>query len=102
MTTQTIPTVWDLTRAQRDGTHCVWCGRPLDDNAVLAGIAVGYWGPHNLSVAVYQCPDTKQGDTPWQSGPAPSPPKTSHPAPAASPATAGPRTPRWASTAATP
>lgn len=58
MTQQTLPTVWALTRGQRDGTRCVWCSQPLDDNAVQAGIAVGYWGAHNLSVGVYQCPTT--------------------------------------------
>ena len=57
MSQRTVPTVWDLTRGQRDGSHCVWCGRVLDDDAVPAGIARGYWGAHNLSVGVSACPD---------------------------------------------
>lgn len=57
MTPRTLPTVWQLTRDQREGTRCVWCGTVLGDDAVYAGIAVGYWGAHNRSVGAYSCPD---------------------------------------------
>lgn len=57
MSPRTLPTVFALTRAQRNGTRCVWDGKPLTKDAVPAGIAVGYWGAHNLSVTVYACPD---------------------------------------------
>lgn len=60
-----LPTVFALTRGQRNGTRCVWCGRALGDDAVPAGIAVGYWGAHNLSVGVYACPTGRHlTDTP--------------------------------------
>jgi hypothetical protein len=65
MSTRTLPTVFALTRAQRDGTRCVWDGKPLHGGGVPAGIAVGYWGAHNLSVTVYACPTAcDQTDTP--------------------------------------
>lgn len=57
MSTRTLPTVWALTRDQRDGTRCVWCGLKCGDDAVPAGIAVGYWGAHNRSVGVLACLD---------------------------------------------
>ncbi|MDX2639927.1 hypothetical protein [Streptomyces stelliscabiei] len=57
MNQRSIPTVWQLTRGQRDAENCVWCGRLLDDSAVRVGLAVGYWGAHNRSVGVYSCPD---------------------------------------------
>lgn len=56
MSTLTLPTVWGLTRGQRNGSRCVWCGRRLGADAVRAGVARGYWGAHDLSVAVYACP----------------------------------------------
>lgn len=59
MSAGTVPTVWNLSRPVRDGKHCVRCFLPLDDDAVPAGIARGYWGAHNLSVTVYahrECP----------------------------------------------
>ncbi|WP_143674252.1 hypothetical protein [Streptomyces caniscabiei] len=55
MSPRTLPTMWQLTRAQRNAEHCVWCCLPLGDDAVYAGIAVGYWGAHNRSVGVYAC-----------------------------------------------
>lgn len=57
MSQRTLPTVWVLTPGQRNGTRCVWCVRDLGDDAVHAGIAVGYWGAHNRSIGVYACPD---------------------------------------------
>ncbi|KFG08210.1 hypothetical protein [Streptomyces scabiei] len=62
MSTRTLPTVWKLTPGQREATHCVWCGLPLDDDAIRAGLAVGYWGAHNRSVGVYQHPACEQGE----------------------------------------
>lgn len=56
MTAPTLPTVWRLTPHERDGKRCVRCGAELGDDAIRAGIAVGYWGAHNRSVAVYECP----------------------------------------------
>jgi hypothetical protein len=88
VSTRTLPTVWQLTRGQREATHCVRCGTPLGEDAIRAGLAVGYWGAHDRSVAVYQCPTTEQGDSQCPS-PASSPPATSRPAPADSAATAG-------------
>ncbi|MBE1599669.1 hypothetical protein H4687_005798 [Streptomyces stelliscabiei] len=106
MSTRTLPTVWRLTRGQREATHCVWCSAVLGDDAIREGLAVGYWGAHNRSVAVYACPTTcakEQGETQWQTrGPALCAPETSRPDPAASLATAGPRTPNRVSTAASP
>lgn len=89
MSTRTLPTLWQLTPGQREATHCVWCGAPLSDGAIRVGLAVGYWGSHNRSVAVYECPRPEQGDGQCQTGPASSPPATSRPAPADSAATAG-------------
>lgn len=60
MTQWTLPTVWALTREQRSGQRCVWCGRSLGADAVPAGIAVGYWGAHNRSVPVVACPTCAQ------------------------------------------
>lgn len=57
MSTRTLPTVWQLTPGQRDATHCVWCSQRLGDDAIRAGLAVGYWGAHNRSVGVYRHPD---------------------------------------------
>jgi len=53
---RTLPTIWGLTYGQRNRTKCVWCALPLGDDAVPAGIAVGYWGAHNRSVPVDSCP----------------------------------------------
>jgi hypothetical protein len=64
VTARTLPTVFALTRGQRNGSRCVWCGRALGDDAVPAGIAVGYWGAHNLSVGVYACPASRLTDLP--------------------------------------
>ncbi|MFM9777109.1 hypothetical protein [Streptomyces scabiei] len=60
MSTRTLPTLWQLTPRQREAIDCVWCYQPLGDDAIRAGLAVGYWGAHNRSVGVYQhptCPD---------------------------------------------
>ena len=57
MSRQALPAVWALTRGQRDRTHCVWCGRVLGEDAVPAGVARGYLGPHDLSTPVRCCPD---------------------------------------------
>ncbi|MDX3294589.1 hypothetical protein PV569_12825 [Streptomyces scabiei] len=61
MSTRSLPTVWRLTPGQREATHCVWCSRPLGDDAIRAGLAVGYWGAHNRSVGVYACPTHPHG-----------------------------------------
>lgn len=57
MTQRTLPSVFCLTRGQRSGQRCVWCGRGLDDASAPAGIARGYWGAHDLSVPVWACPE---------------------------------------------
>jgi hypothetical protein len=55
--------MWQLTRGQREATSCVWCARPLGDDAIRVGLAVGYWGAHDRSVGVYACPHhQEQGD----------------------------------------
>jgi hypothetical protein len=51
-----VPAVFYLSSGARNGTHCVWCALPLGDDAVPAGIAVGYWGAHNRSITVLACP----------------------------------------------
>lgn len=57
MSAGAVPTVWALTRGERDGTHCVRCFTRLGDEVVPAGIARGYWGAHDLSVTVYAHPE---------------------------------------------
>lgn len=57
-------TVFGLTPGQRNRENCVWCNRQLGDDAVPAGIAVGYSGPHDLSVPVNACPDTDRCTAP--------------------------------------
>lgn len=64
MSAGTVPTVWALSRAVRDGLRCLRCSLPLDDERVPAGIARGYWGAHDLSVTVYahpECPPASTG-----------------------------------------
>lgn len=62
MSPRTLPSAHALTRGQRDGTHCVWCGRQLGEHSVSAGIARGYLGAHDRSISVWACPTcpTKQ------------------------------------------
>lgn len=57
MSAGTVPTVWYLSRDVRERRRCVWCGHVLGDDSAPAGIARGYWGPHDLSVMVYAHPE---------------------------------------------
>ncbi|MFF6781464.1 hypothetical protein [Streptomyces sp. NPDC012510] len=63
MSHRTLPTVFTLTRRERSGQDCIWCGHALSAGAVPAGIAVGYWGSHNRSTQVYACPGHPNGLT---------------------------------------
>jgi hypothetical protein len=52
----TLPTLWNLTRGEREGRLCIRCGAELGDDAIRVGTAAGYWGAHNRSVAIFECP----------------------------------------------
>ncbi len=50
------PPARDLNHEQYSGRACVWCGVPLTNGAVAAGVSRGKVGAVVLDIVVYACP----------------------------------------------
>ncbi|NXY99114.1 hypothetical protein HYE82_32995 [Streptomyces sp. BR123] len=51
-----LPSYEQLTADQAAGRTYVACGKPLDDDAVLAGLVLGHEGPYPMTVNAWACP----------------------------------------------